>query len=633
MTELYTKIILQIILRNIRKIDAYNSVLSLSAFDALPAELQQSWWLLCEFAFQALEKDQLVFSLEELKAFFPEGLASDKRILCFGLLQSAESIGFGISFHFLHLTFQEYLAALHLARQSPDKQLHYFQSHKLGSRLFKYRFIMISKFFFGIHHFEISDVNADIIQEMFECVAGQGLNRDFLPLCHCAFEGHSSVPLIYDKLTQYLVSRILTGITIDFGHPRTAHDCTAVIIAMCNIQERVATEINFGNCGLRDNQIKKLMDVLADAEGKLQITKMNLNGSRLTISGLQALEGPVGSDLFAKLEQLDLSGCLTSDAYDNAAWLTTFAEALSAHCPHLRSLDLSHNNLGVPGVSALSNIFITDYSTMSCDEPSDHTCRLSFINLNKASIGDKGLIILIKNLNVVSSLSLIGNDIHSFGVSCLADAVCSGKLKFQQYGILYLSDNPLGLEGSLAVARIISSSRCQMFFSVELSRCDLTTAGINLSGTKSLNTISSVAERDIGQQLCQMPQNSAISSLKLNGNSFIGEGIHILAGFIHLCPCVTHLITSDCGITSDGLICLLDKLTQLKSSYSDLLGLWDLQSNLLDDRGVSALIDHVPSLFPRFVTRINGNPVSSEMKKRQEEDWRRRQEEVSHSAS
>ena len=88
MTELYTKIILDLVLRNIRKLHTYNSVLKLPKFDSLPADLQQSWWLLCEFAFRALEKDQLIFSQEELEAFFPEGLALDKRILCFGLLQS-----------------------------------------------------------------------------------------------------------------------------------------------------------------------------------------------------------------------------------------------------------------------------------------------------------------------------------------------------------------------------------------------------------------------------------------------------------------------------------------------------------------------------------------------------------------
>jgi hypothetical protein len=640
MTELYTKIILQIILRNIRKIDTYNFVVSLPTFDALPADLQQPWWLLCEFAFQLLEKDQLVFSLEELKAFFPKGLASDKRILCFGLLQSAESIGFGISFHFLHLTFQEYLAALHLARQSPDKQLDFFQSHKSGGQFSQNRFVMVNRFFFGINH---SDVNPDINQQVFECIAGKDTSPDILSLCHCAFEGRNNVPGICDQLIQYLVSRFSysSGINIiNFGyHPRTAHDCTAVIFVISNIQESVTMEIVSLN-GFIENQIINLLDILADAEGKLQITNLYLTGSRLTISGLQVLEGAVGGGLFAELESLSLSGSLTSDADANAAWLTTFTEVLSAHCPYLWSLDLSDNNLGVTGVTALSNFFVTDYST--CDEPRDHTCRLSSMSLNKACIGDKGLDILIKNLNVmvVSSLSLMGNDIHSFGVSCLADAVCSGKLKFHAYySELLLSDNPLGLEGSIAVARIISSSHCQSLSQIHLSRCGLTIAEINPSSTESLcDTISSVAERDIGQQLCHIPQSSTTSVLVLNGNSFTGEGIHILAGFIHLYPCMKCLYTSDCGITSDDLIWLLDTLTQFKSSSSNLcskLERWGLQNNLLDDRGVSALIDHLPSLYPCLEYHNNildGNPVSREMKKRLKEELERCQEEVSCSA-
>ena len=636
MTELYTKIILQIILRNIRKLDGYKSVLSLPSFDVLPADLQQSWWLLCKFAFQALEKDQLVFSLEELKAFFPEGLASDKRILCFGLLQSTESVGFGMSFHFLHLTFQEYLAAMHLARQSPDKQLEFFQSHKSRGQLFFNRFIMMNKFFFGINHFEISDVSTNIIQQMFECVAGKNL-PDTLSLCHFAFEGHSNLPVISDQLTQYLVNHS-SNRRIDFGFPRTAHDCTAVTFAISNIQESVTMKIRFTSCGLRENQIIRFVDILAHAEGKLQITNLDMSGNRLTISGLQALERAVGGDLFAKLEMLDLSGSLTSDADANAAWLTTFAEALSTHCPQLFSLNLSDNNLGVPGVSALSRFFVTDYST--CGKPSAHTFRLI---LNKANLGDEGLVILIKSLTLVRFLSLIGNDIHSFGISCLADAVCSGKLKLRQHGQLYFSDNPLGLEGSIAFARIISSSHCQLM-RVKLSRCELTTGAINPSGTESLNTrdLSSVAEIDTtGQQLCQMPQSSTIPILQLNGNRFKGEGIHILAGFIHLCPCMKLLSTTDCDITSDDLIWLLDRLNQLKSSSPNLfseLESWYLENNLLDDRGISALIDHLPSLFPRLACKsvhdnifLKDNPISSEMKKILEKELKRRREEVSYS--
>ena len=208
----------------------------------------------------------------------------------------------------------------------------------------------------------VSDVNADIIQQMFVCIAGE-VFPDTLSLYHFGFEGQSNL-VICDQLTQYLVthSSHLSRIEINFGHPRTAHDCTAIIFALSNIhiQESITMEIRFRNCGLRENQIKHFVNVLADAEGKLQITDLNLSGNRLTISGLHAFEGAVGGDLLAKLQHLDLSGSLTSDADANAAWLTTFTEALSAHSPHLESLDLSNNNLGVPGASALSRIFFTD---------------------------------------------------------------------------------------------------------------------------------------------------------------------------------------------------------------------------------------------------------------------------------
>ena len=238
MTDLYTEIVLKLVLRNVRKTGSYKSLLSLSKFDALPADLQQSWWLLCKFAFEALERDQLVFSQDELEAFFPEGLALDKRILCFGLLQSAESIGFGISFHFLHLTFQEYLAALHLARQPPDKQLAVLRSHKPNDRFSPDRFTMVYRFFFGINR--LLDLNTDtniLIQQIFECVAGEtsdSFEKDFLSFCYCTFEAHND--LIGKKMAQCLVSQS-TGINVDFGHPRTAHDCAVILHVIAKTQE------------------------------------------------------------------------------------------------------------------------------------------------------------------------------------------------------------------------------------------------------------------------------------------------------------------------------------------------------------------------------------------------------------
>ncbi len=85
LTELYTQIVLNIILRNIKK-KFPDCLISLSSFDEIPNDLQDTFWLMCEFAYECLLLDQLVFSEAELSSCFSK--VGDK-LQCFGLLQSA----------------------------------------------------------------------------------------------------------------------------------------------------------------------------------------------------------------------------------------------------------------------------------------------------------------------------------------------------------------------------------------------------------------------------------------------------------------------------------------------------------------------------------------------------------------
>jgi Ran GTPase-activating protein (RanGAP) involved in mRNA processing and transport len=414
-----------------------------------------------------------------------------------------------------------------------------------------------------------------------ECVAGD--LHDHLSVCHCVFEAHND--LINKEVTPCLVTHPLSN-TINLGSPRTAHDCSAILYVIANLQEcGYGLYVNFGNAN--ENQIEELVRTFASKKEKLRIYKLDLCGSRLTVSSLQPLESAVRGDVFAKLKDLYLGGSLTSDADTNAKWLGT----ISDHCPNLEILDLSNNNLGVPGASKL------------------HVSDRLF--LNKTNLGDKGLTILVKGLQIISYLELAGNDIHASGVSCLADAVCSGELKLESkiLSVLDLSGNPLGLDGTKAVGRMLSSSHCKPSF-VHLSGCDLTTAG---GGLPSTNSISCEA---VGRQLCVMPQTSTIVELFLDHNSFTGDGIHILAGFMHLCPGLQELNTRDCGITSDDLKGLLGELKSSSPGLCSELKVWDLKDNQIDGRGVSALIDHLP-LLPRLwcheitsgIDSLSNNPV------------------------
>ena len=722
MTQLYTKIILNVILRNIQKKDAFKNVLRLSNFNDLPSDLHQSFRLLCEFAFQALDKNQIVFLKEELLHFFPKGLNLDAKILCFGLLQSAETVletGHGVSFHFIHLTFMEYLAALHLVEhpQFTEHEVFNPKDNDPVNILIKFhRFSMVWRFFCGINynftsskavadnivikalkyaraninilfptlfHFTSSKAVPDNIVIKALRYAGANIGNSFPTLFHCAFEAQNT--LITNEVVQFYSENCSR-------RTRTAHDCAALLYIIAHIEECSDLKVNFTFSGVRDNQIRTLADILASKQGKLQVTCLYMSCNKLTgkcvsntlhrvspgyksdtklepksaksvpsqcglselgisndshgVCGLQVLVNAIRDDLFSSLKVLALAESLTSDADTNDNWLTTLMDALSTCCPHLDSLQLSSNNLGVAGASAVAK----GLSKLQ---------HQSFVlYLSESSLGDDGLKAFVDNIERVYNfwhLSLTGNDIHAAGVSYLADAVSSGKISLypgvnqhsneyvkasgrilcsnnyqgfyfvkgdfcSYFSVLDISDNPLGLEGAEAVGRILCTYNCQC---VDLSECKLTaTSGDDLPNTDSLNVSDSICNKSVGQLLCRMPYNCTIECLFLNGNSFTGEGIHILSGLMRLCSCLEYLYCQDCGITSDDLILLLDKLTLLKSSSPSLcskLGTWDLGNNAIDDRGVSSLIGRISSIFSNVEgytlppdIYLNNNPVSRE---------------------
>ena len=75
----------------------------------LPSEVQEQVWKLSQLAAEGLEKGQFIF----------DSIPCDDM----GLMQSAEEelvIGRSVSYCFLHLTLQEYLAALHWSRMGSE---------------------------------------------------------------------------------------------------------------------------------------------------------------------------------------------------------------------------------------------------------------------------------------------------------------------------------------------------------------------------------------------------------------------------------------------------------------------------------------------------------------------------------
>ena len=649
-TNLYTKIILNIILHSIQNIEMCKGILSLHSFDSLPECLQQSWWDLCNFAFITLTEQKNTFTSEELGNIVPVGLANIQR---FGLLKSTVlfgETGYVESIHFLHPVIQEYLTALHLLRN---------EQHAVNRRLLKSKstlesLCMVWKLFigiqFGLGHRALKNappVTIDMIKEILETFHWKGCF-----IAQCAYEAKGSLT---DE-----VNEVMRKCSTNF-QPYSAYDYACIVHVIENCQQYSCTTVDLEFLGLDDDQIAKLARALQSANN-YHIIGLHLSGNRITErgiqdifingcnalkslsilrlshnllqqSGLRALKKIVEDpDLpFCELLVIELCGCATSDSVVELASLT---ESVLAKCRHLQILDLSYNPMGsnCEGVRVLANSLshVTvhqeenmDESTQSVessisassdsnqmsghdfieheaeevhnavDDAAEAFQRLDF-HLNRTNLGNEGLVSFISVGYIqLNKLELQGNGINSVGASNIADSITSGMLQIDS---LNLSDNPIGIEGIVVLCEMLSKD-CHI---KEMFLCGCIT---NKSTDSETTT----------EQLYHLPLNptQSLDYLILNDNYLADRNIHALGGFLHVCPCIHYLHCNYCEISSNELNELSEALQKSASDENPLkLQMWKLVGNHVDSEGVDNL---KLTMYPDVVDiDLKDNPATKE---------------------
>ncbi len=277
LTELYTQIVLNIVLRNIKK-KFPDCPIGLNGFDEIPNDLQDTFWLICEFAYECLLLDQLVFSEAELSSRLPE--VGDK-LLCFGLLQSARSllpVGHGLSFHFAHLTIQEFLAALHLATLPNEVKLKVVEAHADSGR-----FDMALRFIFGLasrHNGSRSDKVISVDDSLMDQFL-VAKNHDVLALCRVAFEA------LDPGFSTKVCKRYRRGLL--YSNLYTPFDCVARFYVLRHAEKCDDMHINIFYCAINDKLLKELTDILSNANGKLQVQSLSLRQTKLSDKGVADL--------------------------------------------------------------------------------------------------------------------------------------------------------------------------------------------------------------------------------------------------------------------------------------------------------------------------------------------------------
>ncbi|XP_064397325.1 NACHT, LRR and PYD domains-containing protein 3-like [Halichondria panicea] len=137
----------------------------------------------------------------------------------------------------------------------------------------------------------------------------------------------------------------------------------------------------------------------------------------------------IKANIFGNLEWLQLSNALPDNVEENGRLLTELLPSIASHCPNLNDLDLSENNLGVPGASAIGEAFVRLATNRKKLE----------VNLSKTNLESEAATVFSDK--VLSSLGIVSNPL-----SCEIN--------------LRIDNNPLGHGGLLAIFRMLSNENC-----------------------------------------------------------------------------------------------------------------------------------------------------------------------------
>ena len=214
--KLYSKLIWTLASANITH--PHENSLQFSSHHDLPEELQQLWWQVCEQAFRNVEKSHNIFPLSDV-AFTSSKL---NEISCFGLTKPIAESEDTPSFSFIHPCFEEYLAALHLAKQPKEAQLKFMHELVANEEDKNEMAITFWHFFVSSYAHEVANLNPDVVDQVLKILlAAYCTTKEeyYMNLCHLSYEAKCDV--VNQKVVE-AISIMGTGI-LRFGQSRDVY--------------------------------------------------------------------------------------------------------------------------------------------------------------------------------------------------------------------------------------------------------------------------------------------------------------------------------------------------------------------------------------------------------------------------
>ena len=242
-TEFYKHFTLSTLLRSFRKRkDHGNSTpFFLTTFDQLPSNDKILFDNVCKLAFEATVESKQVFKLSELKDISFESGSTGNDESSLGLVvidRYFMRYGLDETYTFLHLTFQEYLAAVYIAGLSQPEQQDIIKKHCVSNQL-----RVVWKFLCGMLDYS-HEYAKDVFKFLISNIVGTGMYTDLegrddrsLLLVECTYESQNR------QLCEYLITTTWNGIMEVTGNV-TPYNASAIgyLMSEPQLQQAVMEE-------------------------------------------------------------------------------------------------------------------------------------------------------------------------------------------------------------------------------------------------------------------------------------------------------------------------------------------------------------------------------------------------------
>ena len=571
-TEMYTDFTTLTLVRTGRRAD--DEMHTIRSAEDLPDNEKELFLRICKLAFEKTASSKQVMRKDEVSDFFRDVHCGNESMGLITVDSMAQKCGFENLYTFLHLTFQEYLAAYHVHTLTDQLKV----LKKYGR---KKHMQVVWKFYCGLTRFEKEDSKLEAILD---------LKKDDLFGAQCAFESQQSIAC------DYVVQSGECGTLSLQGHFLTPCDLTAVGFVLKNTSTPVEKLVLDG-CKFGIEGRNAFLDEAGD--GILSVKTLCFHGKACAMDQYQVLNSCMLE--MTSIEVFDLTN--TKLGKKKLGKLTD-----SLTLPNLRTLKVSrgeyvHECL-LFNSSRMENVVVHGSNSRDLR---DHLIR-AFGSLTP---------LVLRSLSSVARVDLEGITLQITDATLVADTIrkqaCCTSLNLTNCSIddsgckalvngivlchnlreLILCNNRISMTGLTEVLK-----SCFQITSLDVKRNCIGPSVVAIAENMNINNWS----------------NSVLRKLDISFNNIGDTGVAALAHCLKHMFSLSILNLKCTKISDEGAISLAELFRHLTASTSTtgMLQKLDMSYNHISDVGAVALAESIKHLTRLTELNLTGNKIGDE---------------------